>query len=60
YRRQDAAGTPFCITIDHDTLEDNSVTIRHRDTMDQKRVAISDLKEIIQKEVAIKTWLQKM
>jgi len=60
YRRQDAAGTPFCITIDHDTLEDNSVTIRHRDTMDQKRVAISDLKEIIKKEVAIKTWLQKM
>ena len=60
YRRQDAAGTPFCITIDHDTLVDNSVTIRHRDTMDQKRVAISDLKEIIKKEVAIKTWLQKM
>ena len=60
YRRQDAAGTPFCVTVDHDTLEDNSVTIRYRDTMDQKRVAISDLKEIIKKEVAIKTWLQKM
>ena len=60
YRRQDAAGTPFCITIDHDTLEDNSVTIRHRDTMEQKRVAISEVKEIIKKEVAIKTWLQKM
>ena len=60
YRRQDAAGTPFCITIDHDTLEDNSVTIRHRDSMEQKRVAISDLKEIISEEVAIKNWLQKM
>ena len=60
YRRQDAAGTPFCVTVDHDTLEDNCVTIRHRDTMSQKRVAISDLKEIIKKEVAVKTWLQKM
>ncbi len=60
YRRQDAAGTPFCITVDHDTLEDNSVTIRHRDTMEQKRVAIAELKEIINAEVAIKTWLQKM
>jgi glycyl-tRNA synthetase len=60
YRRQDAAGTPFCITVDHDTLEDNTVTIRHRDSMEQKRVAIKDLKEIINKEVAIKNWLQKM
>ena len=48
------------IRINHKNLQNNSVTIRHRDTMDQKRVAISDLKEIIQKEVAIKTWLQKM
>jgi glycyl-tRNA synthetase len=60
YRRQDAAGTPFCITVDHDTLDDNCVTIRHRDTMEQKRVAIADLKEIIKAEVAVKTWLQKM
>ena len=60
YRRQDAAGTPFCITVDHDTLEDNSVTIRHRDTMEQKRVTIADLKDIIKTEVAVKTWLQKM
>ena len=60
YRRQDAAGTPFCITVDHDTLVDNCVTIRHRDTMEQKRVAIVDLKEIIKAEVAVKTWLQKM
>ncbi|APZ46176.1 glycine--tRNA ligase [Polaribacter reichenbachii] len=60
YRRQDAAGTPFCITVDHDSLEDNSVTIRHRDTMEQKRVKISDLKEIIKAEVDVKTWLKKM
>ncbi len=60
YRRQDANGTPFCITVDHDTLEDNCVTIRHRDTMEQKRVAIADLKDIIKAEVDVKTWLQKM
>jgi glycyl-tRNA synthetase len=60
YRRQDAAGTPFCITVDHDSLEDDSVTIRYRDTMEQKRVKISDLKEIIKAEVAVKTWLQKI
>ena len=60
YRRQDANGTPFCITVDHQSLEDNTVTIRHRDTMEQQRVAISDLKEIISKEVAMKEWLMKM
>ncbi|RYE36210.1 MAG: glycine--tRNA ligase, partial [Sphingobacteriaceae bacterium] len=47
YRRQDAIGTPFCITIDHQTLEDNSVTIRHRDTMVQERVQVDDLEKII-------------
>lgn len=58
YRRQDAAGTPFCITIDHQTLEDETVTIRHRDTMEQQRVALSEVKEIIEKEVSIKYWLK--
>ena len=43
YRRQDAIGTPFCITVDHQTLEDNTVTIRHRDTMEQERVSIENL-----------------
>ena len=43
YRRQDAIGTPLCITIDHDTLEDNAVTLRDRDTMEQVRVPISEL-----------------
>jgi glycyl-tRNA synthetase len=60
YRRQDAAGTPFCITVDHQTLEDNTVTIRHRDTMEQNRVQIKDLAGIIDKEVAMKYWLQKI
>ncbi|MET2985394.1 glycine--tRNA ligase [Aureibaculum conchae] len=60
YRRQDANGTPFCITVDHDTLEDNSVTIRHRDTMEQSRVKIEDLREIIKKEIDVKHWLQKI
>ena len=60
YRRQDAVGTPFCITVDHETLEDQTVTIRHRDTMEQQRVAITDLKSIIHKEVDMKSWLVRM
>ncbi len=60
YRRQDAAGTPFCITVDHDTLEDHSVTIRERDSMEQQRVPITGLKDLIIKEVDIKNWLMKM
>lgn len=60
YRRQDALGTPFCITVDHQTVEDKTVTIRHRDTMLQERVAIADLKNIIDKEVAVRNWLMKM
>ena len=60
YRRQDALGTPFCITVDHQTIEDQTVTIRHRDTMKQDRVKISDLKTIIENEVSIKNWLQRM
>ena len=60
YRRQDANGTPFCITVDHDTLNDNTVTIRHRDTMEQERVNIDDLQKIIKQEVDVRTWLMKM
>ncbi|ARV12089.1 glycine--tRNA ligase [Gilvibacter sp. SZ-19] len=59
YRRQDALGTPFCITVDHQSLEDKTVTIRHRDSMEQERVAIADLGSIISEAVAIKTWLNK-
>ena len=60
YRRQDANGTPFCITVDHETLENNTVTIRHRDTMEQKRVKIDELRDLIKQEVDVKTWLMKM
>ena len=51
YRRQDEIGTPFCITIDFDTLEDEAVTIRNRDTMEQERVKISDLEAYIEKSL---------
>lgn len=51
YRRQDALGTPFCITIDHDSLTDNCVTIRDRDTMKQERVSIEKLKAIVAEKV---------
>ena len=47
YRRMDAIGTPFCVTIDHQTKEDNMVTIRHRDTMVQERVLMSEVKNIV-------------
>ena len=58
YRRQDAAGTPLCITVDHDSLEDDSVTVRFRDTMEQKRVKISELDALIRKETDFKTWMK--
>ena len=51
YRRQDAIGTPFCITYDFDSLEDGCVTIRHRDSMEQERVAIADLVGLIEKSM---------
>jgi len=60
YRRQDAVGTPFCITVDHQTLEDETVTIRHRDSMEQQRVAIPEVKGIIVKAVEMKEWLKRM
>ncbi len=60
YRRQDALGTPFCITVDHQTLEDETVTIRHRDSMQQDRVKISALRDIINNEVSMRNWLMKM
>ena len=60
YRRQDAIGTPFCITVDHQTKEDQSVTMRYRDSMDQIRVPIDNLATIINKETSMKFWLQKL
>ena len=52
YRRMDALGTPFCITIDHQTKEDNTVTIRYRDTMTQERIAMADVKKIVNEKIS--------
>ena len=51
YRRQDAIGTPYCITVDHQSLEDNTVTLRDRDTMKQERIDIEQLHSFISKKV---------
>jgi len=60
YRRQDANGTPYCITVDHQSLEDKTVTIRDRDTMEQQRVAISELGAILEEKTSFKSWLAKL
>ena len=60
YRRQDAIGTPYCITVDHQTLEDNTVTLRERDSMEQKRVAIADLHRLIHENVSLTSLLRKL
>lgn len=60
YRRMDAIGTPFCITVDHDSLNDQSVTLRHRDSMQQERVSIDQLANIIDKKVNMKYLLQEL
>ncbi|MDH5608957.1 MAG: His/Gly/Thr/Pro-type tRNA ligase C-terminal domain-containing protein, partial [Cyclobacteriaceae bacterium] len=60
YRRQDAVGTPFCITIDHQTLEDDTVTIRERDSMEQKRVPTGELSRLLDQQVNIKHLLKKI
>ena len=60
YRRQDAIGTPFCVTVDHDSLNDHCVTIRHRDSMQQERVKIEELHSIIAKEVNLSNILKKL
>ena len=60
YRRMDAIGTPYCITVDHQTLEDNTVTIRERDSMTQERVAIDALQRIINEKVNMSTLLKKL
>ena len=60
YRRQDAVGTPFCVTVDHDSLETGTVTIRFRDTMEQQRVAIADLEKIIGEAVSFRPLYKKI
>lgn len=60
YRRQDAIGTPYCITVDHDTLSDHTVTIRNRDTMKQERVSVDSLRTILGENVELKSLLKKI
>jgi glycyl-tRNA synthetase len=60
YTRQDLIGTPYCIAVDHQTLEDDTVTIRHRDTTLQERVAISELKLKIRREISFKRIFEKL
>ena len=60
YRRQDAIGTPYCITVDYDSLKDNTVTLRFRDTMEQERVSIDQLNSIIEDKVSIASLLKKL
>ncbi|MEZ7971046.1 MAG: glycine--tRNA ligase [Cyclobacteriaceae bacterium] len=60
YRRQDAVGTPYCITIDHQSLEDDTVTIRERDSMRQERIPISDITRILEENVTLKKLLKSI
>jgi glycyl-tRNA synthetase len=60
YRRHDAIGTPFCITVDHQTMEDDSVTIRYRDSMEQERVKIPELYKIMTGHVSMKELLKSL
>lgn len=60
YRRQDAIGTPFCVTVDHDTLNDNCVTVRDRDTMQQTRVAIADLQKMIDEKINMRNLFKEI
>ena len=60
YRRQDAIGTPYCVTVDHDTLQDGTVTLRDRDTMEQTRVRIEDLRSLIEDKVSIPSLLKTL
>jgi len=60
YRRQDAIGTPFCITIDHDSLKDNCVTLRHRDSMKQERIPIDKVAQIVEEKVSLRKLLENL
>ena len=60
YRRMDAIGTPYCITVDGQTLEDNTVTVRDRETMEQQRVSIDELHTMISRECSLNNLLKKL
>jgi len=60
YRRQDAAGTPLCVTIDHQTLEDNTLTVRYRDTMEQIRIPMTELNALVAQKVSLSAQFSKL
>jgi len=60
YRRHDAIGTPFCITVDHQSLEDKTVTIRHRDSMQQERISIDAIPAFLETKVSLKSLLKTL
>jgi glycyl-tRNA synthetase len=60
YRRQDAVGTPYCITVDHQSLEDQTVTLRDRDSMQQERLPISELSARLHASVSMTSLLKKL
>ena len=60
YRRQDAIGTPYCITIDHESIEQETVTLRDRDTLHQERISISELKSRLTDKLSLAKLLEKL
>ena len=60
YRRQDAIGTPYCITVDHQTLEDQTVTLRERDSMQQDRVHVNELSSRLNETCALSSLLKQL
>ena len=60
YRRQDALGTPYCVTVDHQTLEDQTVTLRDRDSMTQERIAIEALGKMLNEKLSMSELLKKL
>jgi glycyl-tRNA synthetase len=60
YRRQDAVGTPFCVTIDHESLNGGCVTLRERDSMEQRRIPVAELRAVIDKEVNMNNLLRTL
>ena len=58
YRRQDEIGTPLCVTVDFDSLDDRAVTIRDRDTTEQVRVPIAELVDMVSARVGVLRWLR--
>jgi glycyl-tRNA synthetase len=60
YRRQDAIGTPLCVTVDHQSLEDHTVTVRFRDTMEQIRIPATELLDVVNEKVSLSAQLGKL